>query len=197
MNHALTNNITILETVSTTFSIGSAAAAFERSNGSELVLGACSLANCTLVCQDLNRVFSSPATFLNCLSLPSLSSKIQEKSLWPDDQALVAEKFGIVEEVELSRGIVASITGCLDGYVRSCQNNTVCNNAYDHLGVESKCQTFLASGNGTTFPIGANGTRDCINAICSAITATANNDVVGIGVGAPKNIIPCSAKIVE
>ena len=198
MDPALISNITTVETVNTTFSIGNAAAIFERSNGTEMVLGACDYTNCTSVCLDLDRVFNSPATFLNCLSLPSLSSKIQNKSMWPGDQALVGGTFGIVEEIEPSRAIVANITGCFDGYVRSCQNNTVCNSAYRHLDVESTCQNFFASENDTrgTFPISSNGsfgTRDCIDAICSAITATANNDVVGIGVRVAGNIMPCSA----
>ena len=197
MDPALISNISIAETVNTTFSIGNAAAAFERSNGTEMVLGACDFTNCTSVCQDINRVFQSPATFLNCLSLPSLSSKIQDNSMWPGDQALIGGTFGIVEEIEPSRAIVANITGCFGGYVRSCQNNTVCNSAYRHLDVESKCQNFFASesNTGSTFPISSNGsfgTRDCIDAICSAITATANNDVVGIGVRT-KSVMSCSA----
>ena len=132
--------------------------------------------------------------------------------MWPGDQALIAGTFGIVEEIESSRAIVANITGCFDGYVRSCRNNTVCNSAYYHIQVESKCQNFFAAGNGTrdTFPISTNtpcgtrgatndscGTRDCIDAICSAITATANNDVVGIGVRIQENIMFCSTKAVE
>ena len=197
MDHALISNISILDTVNTTFSIGNAATIFERSNGTEMVRDACGHTNCTSVCQDLNRVFSSPATFLNCLSLPSLSSKIQDKSMWPGDQALLAVTFGIEEEIEPSRAIVANITGCFDGYVRSCQNNTVCNSASRHYDVESKCQNFFASGNGTrdTFPL--LGTRDCIDTICSVITATANNDVVGIGVRISGKILSCSAKTVE
>ena len=191
MDRSLISNITVVETVNATFSIGNAAAVFERNNGTKMFMDACDHTNCTSVCLDLNRVFQSPATFLNCLSLPSLSSKIRDKSMWPGDQALIAGMFGIVEEIEVSRAIVANITGCFDGYVSSCQNNTVCNDAYGQLDVESKCRTFFASGNGTagTFPISTNespGTRDCIDAICSAITATANNDVVGIGVRVPK-----------
>lgn len=182
MDHTLMSSLSFLEPVNTPFSLSDAAAIFERSDGTELIQGA--RHNCTSVYSDLDQVFVSAATFLNCLSLPTLSSRIQENLIRPEDQELLDRDFGIVKGDNLGSAIVADITGCFAGYLQSCQNETFCGDAYREIGVQRQCQNFLSLENGT-FPISRNGsygTRDCIDAICSAIIATASTDIVGIGV---------------
>ena len=170
--------------VNATYSFGNAAAAFEHSNGTALIRSGCS--NCTLACQNLDQVFGSPATFQNCLSLPSVISSLDQGFYASSDRRLLVNEFGIAEGSDLGTPIVANITGCFSGYLQSCRNDTVCQSAYRELKVESQCQAFLS--NSSTFPIATSedhGTLDCINAICSAITADASTDIVGIGVRIP------------
>ena len=174
--------ISVTPSVNATYSYGNAAKAFEYSNGTALIRSGCS--NCTSSCRNLDQVFGSPTTFQNCLSLPSVLSNLDNGIFSLSDQALLAEDFGIVGGSDLATPIVLSIIGCFKGYLQSCQNDTVCSSAYRELSVGPQCQALFSSDNGS-FPTGTNeghGTLDCINAICSAITADASTDIVGIGV---------------
>lgn len=175
--------ISAITSANATYSFGNAAAAFEQSNGTQLVPSGCS--NCTLTCQNLDQVFGDPATFQNCLTLPSVLSNLDKGTFSPSDQALLADDFGILGGSDLGTLIVVNITGCFRGYLHSCRNDTVCDSAYRELDVEPQCQAFFSTDPKNTFPIKTSeghGTLDCINAICSAITADASTDIVGIGV---------------
>ena len=179
----MSSGITAVTSTNATYSFGNAAAAFEHSNGTQLVRSGCS--NCTLTCQNLDQVFGDPATFQNCLTLPSVLSNLDEGAFSPSDQALLADDFGVLRGSNLGTPIVMNITRCFRGYLQSCRNDTVCESAYRELGVEPQCQAFFSTDPKSTFPIKSNegrGTLDCINAICSAITADASTDIVGIGV---------------
>ena len=173
-----------ISSVNATYSFGNAAAAFEHSNGTALIRSGCS--NCTLACQNLDQVFGSSATFQNCLSFPSVLSSLDQGFYALSDRRLLANEFGIAEGSDLRTPIVENITGCFKGYLQACQNDTVCESAYRELKVGPQCQAFLSS-NSSTFPFASSdghGTLDCVNAICSAITADASTDIVGIGVRA-------------
>ncbi|KAG7005482.1 hypothetical protein G7Y79_00019g046620 [Physcia stellaris] len=194
MESASLSLIPILQSVNAPCSLNHAAAMFERGNGTNFSQGTFSSStwdcqdidwvfNSTSDCKDIDWVFNSPENFLYCLSLPSLLLENQEGLISPDDQGLLAGELDIVEKNDLGAVIVTNITGCFKGYIRTCQNEPLCSEAYGKLKIDDHCQNFLSSTD--SFPIssnGSHGTEDCIDALCKSITATASTDIIGIGV---------------
>ncbi|KAI9843917.1 MAG: hypothetical protein M1838_002413 [Thelocarpon superellum] len=193
----MTNQLSLIPSTTPLLSIQDAAQAFTQKNGTGLVLGGCAKIvthddrmqpppNCTTTCEDLSEVFSSAATFQNCLALPTISNLGRTGALSRDDLALM-KTFGLDEgfgAVDVAASVVEPIVDCLVGYVSWCQSDSVCAEGDTKALSDACAPSRLAKSSNSSFLSDDthSGIANCIDSLCATIVAPVNTDIAGVGV---------------
>ena len=100
------------------------AAIFSVYNGTGIMDGGCRNHDCPHACQSLSQIFSSVATFQNCLAYPAIQKVVSAANATDQDRD-IAQNYSITAASSNASGVVANVTQCLKGY---CSSNPDCPN---------------------------------------------------------------------
>ena len=145
--------------------------------------------NCSKSCKDVDTIFSSGATFENCLAYPLISSALGVTNASASEPAI--EVYGVIpNDVDGSRAILSTISNCFLGYVRILPGCILDAELRCSGDTYSGCSQALLETNSTgIFPLDASNpiqssSYECINSLCEYVASVSqpSADVGGIGV---------------
>ena len=146
-----------------------------------LYQGACELNgttkdDCVATCTDVGYVFSSIATFRNCIVSPSIVHTLPNASATDTTAALA---FGLSPHVPVPvlQNITSGITACLSSY---CLSDPQCQLISNQNPLLYICDPQSLTKNNMTLQ--STAVSNCMVTLCSGLTVTLNPDFGGIGV---------------
>ena len=168
----------------TLYGIQNAANTFQYNSGLSLLEDGCpDEGRCAVDCADIDHIFSSPATFQNCLAYTTISQLIANETATPSDLAL-AHKYSIDGTLT---DIAKSVGDCLQGFISVCQLDPACKLRLGGDTSGNLCQPLLSAEPNATFDLTGPESNHgalvgCVEQLCPSIDQSVNTDVGG-GVG--------------